>query len=333
MIFYTALANLAIFFLLLLVGCGGGGPSGPRSAIGGTGKVTTKPYFCRGEWHYPQNFYEYDQTGLASWYGPGFHGKPKPLGEAFDMHGISAAHRTLPLPTVVKVTNLQTGKSLKLVVDDRGPFTYQGRIIDLSVGAAKALGTYSKGLMTVRVQSVPDESRALSDYLAKHGSSRGKMKDGRTWQQVYNEEIAGKHSSKETVGQTQSAQPVKEVSKSAMAKVDKPLGDLPITIDDVLDGVAPNAAKAAATKAQAAKVPVTFNNYVNLGESYVQKDNAKEVARNLPKSWKASVQSVLHDSGQTFYNVRAGPLNDKLASEVLKQCREQGHKNAIMLKD
>ena len=328
MIFYTALANLVIFFLLLLVGCGGG-PSGPRSAIGGTGKVTTKSYFCRGEWHYPQSFYEYDATGLASWYGPGFHGKPKPLGESFDMHGISAAHRTLPLPTVVKVTNLQTGKSLKLVVDDRGPFTYQGRIIDLSVGAAKALGTYSKGLMTVRVQSVPDESRALSDYLARHGSSRGKMKDGRTWQQVYNEEIAGRHNSNETVGHKQVDQPIKEVSKP----INKPLGDLPITIDDVLDGVAPNAAKTATTKASVAKVPVAFNNYVNLGESYIQKANAQKVASALPKAWKASVQSALHPSGQTFYNVRVGPFSDKIFPQILKQCQEKGHMQAIILKD
>lgn len=321
---------------MLLVGCGGGGGYyGPKSAIGGVGKATTKPYFCRGEWHYPQNFYEYDQTGLASWYGPGFHGKPKPLGEPFDMHGISAAHRTLPLPTVVKVTNLQTGKSIKLVVDDRGPFTYQGRIIDLSVGAAKALGTYSKGLMTVRVQSIPDESRALSDYLAKHGNGRGKMKDGRTWQQVYCDEIVGRHNAQETVGHAHVAQPINTVVKEPQ-KTDATLGDLPLTIDDVLDGVAPAVtAKAGGAKQPLAKTTPVINlsNYINLGESYVQKANAQKVANSLPKSWNASVQSSLHPSGQTFYNVKVGPFNSKLAAQVLKQCQEKGHLNAIMLKD
>ena len=103
--------HCVIIVFLLLVGCAGGGPSGPRTPIGGIGKGSTNSYYCRGEWHHPQKFYEYDQTGLASWYGPGFHGKPKPYGEKFNMHGISAAHRTLPLPTVVKVTNLQNGKS------------------------------------------------------------------------------------------------------------------------------------------------------------------------------------------------------------------------------
>ncbi len=330
MIFYVPLATLPIFFLLLLVGCGGGGEYfGPRSAIGGTGKVTTKPYYCRGEWHYPQNFYDYDATGLASWYGPGFHGKPKPLGEPFDMHGISAAHRTLPLPTVVKVTNLQNGKTLRLVVDDRGPFTYKGRIIDLSVGAAKALGTYSKGLMTVRVQSVPDESRALSDYLAKHGNSRGKMKDGRTWQQVYNEEIAGRHNDRETVGQV-AVKP--DVVKTAVP-VDAPLGDLPTTIDDVLDSVAPTAVAKPKSAVVKSVAPVAFNNYINLGESYVQKANAQKVANGLPKAWNATVQSALHPSGQTFYNVRVGPFNNQTAMQILKQCQDKGHAQAIILKD
>jgi rare lipoprotein A len=171
-----------------LVGCGGG-PSGQRTAIGGVGKNSTNSYYCRGEWHYLQTFYEYDETGLASWYGPGFHGKPKPLGEAFNMHGISAAHRTLPHPTVVKVTNLQNGKYIKLVVDDRGPFVYKERIIDLSMGAAKALGIYGKNLATVRVKGIPSESLALSNYLEKNGNKNGKMKDGRTWQQVYKDEI------------------------------------------------------------------------------------------------------------------------------------------------
>lgn len=332
MVFYS-LSYFAILCLLLLVGCGGGGHHGPRSAIGGTGKVTTKPYFCRGEWHYPQNFYEYDETGLASWYGPGFHGKPKPLGEAFNMHGISAAHRTLPLPTVVKVTNLQTGKSIKLVVDDRGPFTYQGRIIDLSVGAAKALGTYSKGLMTVRVQSVPDESRALSDYLAKHGNSRGKMKDGRTWQQVYNDEIVGRHNSQETVGHTPAPQPMKTTPSKSFPKKDATLGDLPLTIDDVLDGVAPNAVSKAGAGAAKTSSAANLKNYITLGDSYLQRVNAQKVASSLPKSWNASVQSSLHPSGQTFYNVRVGPFNEKLAAQVLKQCQQQGHRNAITLKD
>ena len=306
----------------MLVACVGGGSSGHRTPVGNVGKVTTNPYFCRGEWHYPQKFYEYDETGLASWYGPGFDGKPKPLGEAFNMHGISAAHRTLPLPTVVKVTNLQNGKSIRLVVDDRGPFTYQGRIIDLSLGAAKLLGTYSKGLMTVRVQSIPDESLALSNYLAKHGNSRGKMKDGRTWQQVYNDEIAGNHRGDEAVGNNISSKQKKA------AKINEPLktgeSKSPATIDDILNAVTPDAKTTA-------KAVTKFNTYINLGEAYLQKTNAQKVASSLPKEWNATIQSSLHPSGQTFYSVRIGPFSN--ASQILKNCQNDGYAQAIILKD
>lgn len=313
--------------LLLLVGCGGGGYSGPRTEVGGVGKVTTNSYFCRGEWHYPQKFYEYDETGIASWYGPGFHGKPKPLGEAFDMHGISAAHRTLPLPTVVKVTNLQSGKSIKLVVDDRGPFVYKGRIIDLSIGAAKMLGTYSKGLVTVRVQSIPGESRALSDYLARHGNKKGKMKDGRTWQQVYTDEIAGKYNDREAIGHDSIVKSVKEPVRTS-----KTLGELPLTLDDVLDKVAP--AEAAVTKNKDVMKPVvTLSDYINLGVSYLQKANAQKVATSLPKAWNAAVQSTAHPSGQTFYSIKIGPLNSQSSAQILQQCQKSGYAQAIMLKD
>ena len=316
--------HCAIIVFLLLVGCAGGGPSGPRTAVGAIGKGSTNSYYCRGEWHYPQKFYEYDQTGLASWYGPGFHGKPKPYGEAFNMNGVSAAHRTLPLPTVVRVTNLQNGKSIKLVVDDRGPFVYQGRIIDLSVGAAKALGTYSKGLVTVRVQSVPGESRALSDYLAKNGNKSGKMKDGRTWQQVYNDEIADRHSGSETIGGQQPTEKlIKELQKPVTPEK---------TLDDILNSITP-VNPSGVKKPETTKNVANLNTYINLGKAYVQKDNAQKVAASLPKTWNASVQSTLHPSGQTLYNVKIGPLSQEIAQQVLKKIQEKGYNQAIMIED
>jgi rare lipoprotein A len=238
------------------------------------------------------------------------------------MHGISAAHRTLPLPTVVKVTNLQNGKSIKLVVDDRGPFVYQGRIIDLSVGAAKALGTYSKGLVTVRVQSVPGESRLLSDYLAKNGNKSGKMKDGRTWQQVYVDEIAGRHSGAETIKSSLVKEPQKALAN-----------DQSTTLDDILNSVIPSK-QSIVKKPETIKSVGNFNAYINLGEAYVQKSNAQKVAAALPKTWNASVQSTLHPSGQMLYNVKVGPLsNQGIAQQILKQAREKGYVQAIIVKD
>jgi len=90
------------------------------------------------------------QVGVASWYGPKFHGRPTASGEVFDMHEISAAHRTLPLGSWVQVTNLENGRSIRVRVNDRGPFI-EGRIIDLSYAAARALGMVKQGLAWVTV--------------------------------------------------------------------------------------------------------------------------------------------------------------------------------------
>jgi rare lipoprotein A len=90
------------------------------------------------------------QTGVASWYGPGFHGQPTSSGAIYDQHGLTAAHQTLPLGTRVRVTNLDTGRSVDVDVNDRGPFA-KGRIIDLSYEAAREIGMIGPGTARVRV--------------------------------------------------------------------------------------------------------------------------------------------------------------------------------------
>lgn len=90
-------------------------------------------------------------TGMASWYGPGFHGKATASGERFDQGKLTAAHRTLPFGTVLRVTNLQNGRSVEVRINDRGPFV-RGRILDLSKGAAKKLRMIDAGVVRVRVK-------------------------------------------------------------------------------------------------------------------------------------------------------------------------------------
>ena len=90
------------------------------------------------------------QTGIASWYGPGFHGQHTSSGEIYDQRGLSAAHQTLPLGTMVRVTNLDSGKAVDVRVNDRGPFA-KGRVIDLSYGAASAIGMIGPGTARVRI--------------------------------------------------------------------------------------------------------------------------------------------------------------------------------------
>jgi rare lipoprotein A len=90
----------------------------------------------------------YYEVGIASWYGPGFQGNHTANGEIYDMNGISAAHKTLPFGTIVRVVDLETGKSVVVRINDRGPFI-EGRIIDLSKGAAEKLGIIDKGITRV----------------------------------------------------------------------------------------------------------------------------------------------------------------------------------------
>src|SRR5215510_12458534 len=91
------------------------------------------------------------QPAIASWYGPGFHGSPTASGEIYNQNALTAAHPTLPLGTPVEVTNLATGKSVRVRITDRGPFV-RGRAIDLSHGAAQKLGMVNAGLSQVRIK-------------------------------------------------------------------------------------------------------------------------------------------------------------------------------------
>jgi len=123
-----------------------------------------EPYQIGGVWYYPAADYGYDQTGIASWYGPKFHGRDTANGEVFDMNEVSAAHKTLPLPSFVTVTNLENGRRLNVRVNDRGPFAH-GRIIDMSRRAAQLLGFDRNGTARVRVRVLPNESRAVASRM------------------------------------------------------------------------------------------------------------------------------------------------------------------------
>lgn len=114
---------------------------------------TMKPYQVNGVWYTPKDQPHYNETGVASWYGQQFHNRTTANGELFDMDVASAAHKTLPLPSIVEVTNLENGRKLKVRVNDRGPFV-DGRIIDLSREAAAQLGFRDRGLTNVRVRYI-----------------------------------------------------------------------------------------------------------------------------------------------------------------------------------
>jgi rare lipoprotein A len=123
-----------------------------NSTTGGRYKVGA-PYQAGGLWYVPAEQPNYDEIGLASWYGDAFDGRPTANGEIFDMHAVSAAHATLPMPCMVEVTNLENGRTMVVRLNDRGPY-HPGRIIDLSKAGAEQLGFALKGTARVRVRYV-----------------------------------------------------------------------------------------------------------------------------------------------------------------------------------
>lgn len=164
------------------------GPGGPSIATpntantpngaGGRYKIGA-PYQVAGIWYVPKEEPSYDQQGIASWYGDAFHMKPTANGEIFDMTVASAAHTTLPLPSIVEVTNLDNGKAIKVRVNDRGPFV-GGRVIDLSREAARQLGYDRQGTANVRVRYVGPAELGPPDAGLRFASYTGTPAPGAT---------------------------------------------------------------------------------------------------------------------------------------------------------
>ncbi len=125
------------------------------------------PYEIDGVTYVPAVDYNYDETGIASWYGPDFHGKITANGELYDMNQVTAAHKTLPMPCLVRVTNLDNGRQIIVRVNDRGPYA-RGRILDMSRRGAQLLGYEKTGTAKVRVQIMAKESMIMAE-AAKQG--------------------------------------------------------------------------------------------------------------------------------------------------------------------
>lgn len=154
-------SKLGVVALALMAGAcsysrGIPGPTGtPYKAY-----IVGQPYQINGRTYYPREDFDYDRAGVASWYGSDFHGRRTANGETYDMNAMTAAHTTLPMPTIVRVTNLDNGRSVVVRVNDRGPFV-DDRIIDVSRAGARELGFEGRGLARVRVTVLREASLRL----------------------------------------------------------------------------------------------------------------------------------------------------------------------------
>lgn len=162
-----------VALLMLLNACGG-----PRTRVIDTPETRElagwqKPYEVDGQRYQPlRSHHGFKQRGVASWYGRKFHGRKTSNGETYNMYGLSAAHKTLPMGVYVKVTRLDNGHTITVRVNDRGPFV-AGRIIDLSYGGAKQLGIVDSGTTRVEVEALGFKEQGQVVYKAPVDYDRG----------------------------------------------------------------------------------------------------------------------------------------------------------------
>lgn len=278
------------------------------------------PYQIKGVWYYPRVDYAYDESGVASWYGPNFHGKPTANGEVFDQNAITAAHRTLPLPSIVRVTNLENGRALVVRVNDRGPFAH-GRIIDLSRRSAQLLGFERQGVARVRVRILAEESRAVAQ-LARTGVTARPVTLARPAPVPAPEAV-----------------PVKGVSVETLAPVPgttaaPPRADpAPASAPTVVPG--PSAVELArrGRTSSLGDQPVEPTRLFVQAASFSKATSARKLQSKLSDIGSADVYRALID-GRQFYRVRIGPMNDVVdADRVLEKVIARGFPGARIIVD
>ncbi|MDB5491422.1 MAG: rare lipoprotein family protein [Micavibrio sp.] len=270
----------------------------------GTFKVG-KPYVVQGTTYYPKENYNLVETGIASWYGPGFHGGRTASGEDFNTNELTAAHRTLQLPSLVRVTNLENGRSVIVRVNDRGPFA-RSRVIDVSSRAADLLGFKGRGTAKVKLEVLPQESLRIAE-MAKQGiNTRGT-------------ELAMNNPGYAPAGE------VLGVSQPVIAEplaVNQPVVPMHVTREGVLmpDPVV-------------VQMPVHPTSiYVQAGAFGVY-DNAERMRQKLSSLGSVNIQQALV-GGKQLYRVRVGPINDVASADaMLNRVVAQGQNKAIIVVD
>jgi rare lipoprotein A len=312
------LAPSALCLSLLTAGCGSAPPAAPQPVAAEDHTVTVppnagvykvgQPYQIDNVWYYPREQPDYDETGIASWYGPTFYGKRTANGEMYDGNQLTAAHRTLPMPVNVRVTNLTNGKSIIVRVNDRGPYA-RGRIIDLSKRAAELLDVVQTGTARVRVT-----------YLARA-------------------DLNGGPPPSETPPEIANALPPVPVppvqldglagvpgAATAPAVAAKPLPK-PIP-DQMFASANPTTPTPEVTKVP---VPAITHLYVQLG-AFSKVENARSLIARLGGSNLRI--STLQRNGQTLYRVRTGPLNStEEADAALAKITGLGSNDAQIIVD
>ena len=282
---------------------------------GGIYKVG-KPYQIAGRWYYPKEDYSYSETGIASWYGEDFNGKSTANGERYDMNTLTAAHRTLPLPCIVKVTNLQNGRSVVVRVNDRGPYV-KDRIIDLSKRGATLLGYIGQGTTKVKVEIMPKESKALKMAMLGQYSPEAeeRAEEAKPAHSLY-------ESSEERIEISEKEARKSQIYASSGGK-SVALGEY----DAKKDGEVYQAAYGSAANAEGKIVNKSLQEVKNNAESYKQEDNGiyGKAVRNPNKDTRAVKDNDEYRYADESYQIQAGSFTQyDLAHKLSVRLKEYG---------
>ena len=275
-----------------------------------------QPYQIDGVWYYPHADPKYDETGLASWYGDPFHGRATANGETYDMNVVSAAHKTLPLPSFVRVTNLDNGRSMVVRVNDRGPFV-NGRIIDISRRGAQLLGFYEKGIARVRVTAVQDADGGA--FVPKPETPPAAQ--------------AAVAAAPQTGVQAEALAPPSGLEARSEPPPSLP-GRQPAPVATAASReTGPTPAERLARSQAVEVAPVRPTDlYVQAG-AFLDYDNANRLSARL-SPYGPSAVTRFRINGQEFFRVRLGPLRDVAAADAtLEQLIAQGHADARIVVD
>jgi len=279
------------------------------------------PYKVAGKWYRPVESYTHEESGIASWYGPNFHGKPTANGEVFDQNELTAAHRTLQLPSLIRVTNLENGRSLVLRVNDRGPFS-RGRVLDVSKRGAELLGFKNQGTARVKIQVLSQESRAIAEAARRGEDTSGievamneRVMSGRMPAPPTGQAPMEPKTGYQTASTTSGA-PVQSVE---VADLQPPQG---VSGHNVGGRFYPDP-----VVKQVPVQPTTI--YVQAG-SFTDKGNAERLASKLGVYGKAQVTPATI-RGQQFYRVRFPATDVSTADSILSNLVRAGNDKAIIM--
>lgn len=282
---------------------------GPSTSTGGVNRGARKvgkPYKVDNIWYYPAEDLNYNETGLASWYGEPFHGRRTANGAVYDMNQLTAAHKTLPMPTDVRVTNLENGRSIVVTVNDRGPFVH-GRIIDLSRRSAQLLGVIRNGTAKVRVEvAQPVEGNVR--YLAEANTTQEEKNKVTAAPNGKVKSASLAPPTNATAAPTKKTKALPKPAKSDPISAPAKTGDTVVTLQ-----------------------PVDQTEIFVQAGAFIDFNNANKLSAQLSTLAPTKVSQVLVN-GQDFYRVRLGPVYEvNEADDLLSQLLNSGHTNARII--